>query len=364
MRLRHVPLAAALAAVASVLVAGEASRSLRLEYALEAGQAFTVENLVGTMRVQAGSGSTVEVEATVHAESEELADLVRLEKVRGDKGEPVLRVVYPLDDYRHYRRPPSAGEDEGFWQRLGRIGGGTSTTYLGRRVKVDSGGVLLYAEVEVRLPRAGLEAAFRNIVGPIHGRDVEGDLLFDGGSGDITLERVRGTIKGDTGSGDVKAVDVSGSYTCDTGSGDCDLTGFDGDRVNCDTGSGDVRVRDASARIIRMDTGSGDVKAAELDAEELDADTGSGNVDIEVRGGRLTRVRADTGSGDVTLRLPHDTAFEATADQGSGDLSVHFDDAQPIVRHKEVIGYRRGDGRVRILVDTGSGDCVIQPASS
>jgi hypothetical protein len=40
---------------------------------------------------------------------------------------------------------------------------------------------------------------------------------------------------------------------------------------------------------------------------------------------------------------------------------VHFKDAQPIVRHKEVIGYRRGDARTKIDVDTGSGDLMIEP---
>ena len=51
------------------------------------------------------------------------------------------------------------------------------------------------------------------------------------------------------------------------------------------------------------------------------------------------------------------------ADQGSGDLIMGFKDAQAIVRHKEVVGYRRGDARIRIDVDTGSGDLTIQPGS-
>lgn len=35
--------------------------------------------------------------------------------------------------------------------------------------------------------------------------------------------------------------------------------------------------------------------------------------------------------------------------------------AQPIVKKRTVVGYRRGDGRIRIDPDTGSGDVSINP---
>ncbi len=99
------------------------------------------------------------------------------------------------------------------------------------------------------------------------------------------------------------------------------------------------------------------------DIEEFRAGTGSGNVRLENKGSRLARVKADTGSGNVTLRLAADAAFEALADQGSGDISMGYKDAQAIVKHKEVIGYRRGDARIKIDVDTGSGDLTIEPGA-
>jgi hypothetical protein len=54
-------------------------------------------------------------------------------------------------------------------------------------------------------------------------------------------------------------------------------------------------------------------------------------------------------------------SFELRADTGSGDVESGFADAEPIVRHREVIGYRRGDGTVKIDVDTGSGDVTVDP---
>jgi DUF4097 and DUF4098 domain-containing protein YvlB len=85
---------------------------------------------------------------------------------------------------------------------------------------------------------------------------------------------------------------------------------------------------------------------------------------LAATGNRLARVRVDTGSGDVRLRLPAGASFRAEADQGSGDLVCGFDDAQPIVERRTVVGYRRGDGRIAIDVDTGSGDLVIEPVAA
>jgi DUF4097 and DUF4098 domain-containing protein YvlB len=93
----------------------------------------------------------------------------------------------------------------------------------------------------------------------------------------------------------------------------------------------------------------------------LDADTGSGDLTLESRSSRLAKVTADTGSGDVTLRLAPDASFEAWADQGSGDIRMGYRDAEAIVHHKQIIGYRRGDSRIRIDVNTGSGDLRIEP---
>jgi DUF4097 and DUF4098 domain-containing protein YvlB len=314
------------------------------------------------MKIVAGSGQTIVVIATVHAENEELAGTMTLEQVTSETGEPVLRVIYPVDRYSRYRFP--GGDDGGSF--LGGLFGDSSTSakYAGHKVKVTRhDGVLLYADVEVQVPRRAVNATFRNVVGPLRGEDIEGTLLFDASSGDVTLARVRGDVKADTGSGDVKASDLQGSYSCDTGSGDCDLTGFTGEKISCDTGSGDIKLRSATADRIDLDTGSGNIEAVEVDVVEFSADTGSGDVELGARGRRLSRVAADTGSGDVTLRLDPDATFEAKADQGSGDLVVRYSDAQPILNRREVIGYRRGDARIRIQVDTGSGDVVIEPGS-
>jgi Toastrack DUF4097 len=360
--------------------AAETTRTLRAELPADVMTGpFSIENLAGTMTVTRGGGPGVLAVATVHAESDALAAAVRFERVTGKDGHPALRVRYPLDDHpviRYPRKEGAAGHVASFFG----LGDRSKGTYDGHKVTVsDGGGVLLYADLEVQLPPREVTAIFRSLAGPQQGRGVQGTLTFDThsgdvrvedaggrikadtGSGDVQMERIKGTAIADTGSGDVRATGVNGSFDCDTGSGDCVVVDFDGDTISCDTGSGNVSVRGARARSITADTGSGNVGVTETDVEEVRADTGSGNVIFSARGDRLARLIADTGSGNVTLRLGPQASFEVLADQGSGDLVSRYADAVPILKKKELIGYRRGDGRARISVDTGSGNVVIEP---
>jgi hypothetical protein len=326
----------------------ESTRTLRVVLSGDASAAFAVENLAGTMTVAGGDGDRVEAVATVHAEDEALAALVTFEQVSRHGGRPTLLVRYPVDEHRTFRFPAGKGN--------------STIEYDGCKVKVSSShGAMVYVDVEVRLPRHVTDAAFYNHVGALRAEDLEGTIRLDGGSTDITAKHLGGQLRADTGSGDVRADSLSGSFTCDTGSGDCIVTGFDGDALVCDTGSGDVSVRDSKAGRLKADTGSGDIRAESVDLEEFRGDTGSGGIHLQQTGGRLQRVVADTGSGDVSVQLPADASFELSADVGSGDIVSHFADAQPIIHHRRVVGFRRGDGRTRLDVDTGSGDVTISP---
>lgn len=357
MRLAVLALTAALACPA--LQAAEATRTLKLALQGDPARPFAVENLTGAMRVGPGDGDTVVAVATVHAESQALADSVRFEQVTGERGVPTLRVRYPVDRYDTFRSPQVKGA-EGWLSLL--MGGGSNIKYDSHQVRVSgSSGVLLYADVEVQVPRRTVDGRFLNRVGPITGRDLSGALWFDGSSGTVSLEGLRGDVVADTGSGDVSATRIEGSFRCDTGSGDCAVDTFKGERLSCDTGSGDVRLRAVDARRVHADTGSGEVRLEGASIEDVEIDTGSGGVSIQAAGARLHRIKADTGSGDVRLQLGAEAAFEAHADLGSGEIVSRYPDAQPILKRRELVGYRRGDGQIRIDVDTGSGDLVLEP---
>ncbi|HET9481962.1 MAG TPA: DUF4097 family beta strand repeat-containing protein [Candidatus Polarisedimenticolia bacterium] len=341
----------------------EATRTERLELAITPGAAFAVENLAGTMRVVAGTGSKVTAVAVLHAESAEVLAKMALTRVDGASGEQILRVVYPTADYGAVRYDGSGQGDSGWLSSMFGGNSNTTTKYAGEKVRVSSGkGTLMYAEVEVQVPSAAADGAFRNVVGDLDANGLSlRKMTFDSGSGNLSLVDLTGDVGADTGSGDIKASRISGSFDGDTGSGDISLTDLDGDSITCDTGSGDIEVRDVVARTMDADTGSGDILAAEVDLEEFKADTGSGDVELLVKGGRLTSVDADTGSGNVVLGLGPDASFEARGDIGSGDIESRFSDAEAITQGREVVGYRRGGGRTRVSVSTGSGDLVLKP---
>jgi len=363
-------IAAALPAGMSPAAAADLTRQIRVELPPDAASRFVVENLAGTMRVVAGRGKGVVAVATVHAETREILDAVRFERVDSDQpreetGWPTLRVRYPLDRHETVRYPVDQHGD--LVTIFGKILDGfhAGAKYDGRKVTVSSrDGVLVYADVEVEVPAGEVEATFRNLVGRLQGRGVSGRIRFDTSSGNVDLEAVRGTIVADTGSGDVRASGAQGSLRCDTGSGDVSVESFRGEILDCDTGSGNVTVRSAQAKKFMGDTGSGNVRVLDADLGEFVADTGSENVEIQARSvARLARVKADTGSGNVTLRLGPDASFEAFASQGSGEIRNRYADAEAIVKMKELVGYRRGDGRIRIEVDTGSGNLTLDPGA-
>lgn len=354
MRLSRVTLVFVLALVAAVSL-GQADSTTTLRLQMRASGHFAVENLVGTMTVVPGSSDQAVAVATVHAESQELLGKIRFEQVTGENGVPTMRVIYPIEEYGTFRFPSGSSK----W--LGMFGGGsnTNTKYAGERVRVsDTSGVLLYADVEIQLP-AGADAHFRNVVGKMTAEKLSGKLDFDTGSGEIVLTNLSGNISADTGSGDIIAEKIDGDFRADTGSGDITLSRFEGETIDCDTGSGDIKVDDSRAQKIAADTGSGNIRV-EADTVEFAADTGSGDIDL-IGDSRLESVAADTGSGDVTLVLGPEASFEARASIGSGDIVSRYSDAQAIVKSKEVVGYRRGSGRTRIDVDTGSGDLVLRP---
>ena len=93
---------AALATVALLLAApaaAEVTRPLRAALTPATGATLELENLAGSLRVEPSTGTELVIEGTVHAESDALADVLRLELTpTGDR--LVAKLTYPLDEHR------------------------------------------------------------------------------------------------------------------------------------------------------------------------------------------------------------------------------------------------------------------------
>lgn len=369
---------------ATVAQGGEPStltRSYRHSLPLSAGDTLRLANLAGALELVPGSGGELVVEATLHgrladaAQTRGLLDGMRWVESRDRQGRHEWALSYPVERFSSFSYPVKGG---GGWWDDSR----TSFEYLGRKVTIYSrpraDAPVLYADLRILLP-ADARVAVRNGAGSVRGGRLRADLGIDTGSGDVEIESFAGRLGIDTGSGDVDLGEVRAACTVDTGSGDVRVTLLEGEgsvdtgsgnvevervvgaSLGIDTGSGDVRVGGGQVGTLNVDTGSGDIRIEGVEVEVFRGDTGSGDVVLRSSLRSTRDVVVDTGSGSVRILGGANAGFDLEADQGSGDLVVGYTDAVYKRHGREIYGARRGDGRTRIRVETGSGDCVIEP---
>ena len=314
------------------------------------GDRAAIFNIAGTMRVEATTGRSVEVEVTRRGTE---ASQLRVET--GElRGRQTLRVIYPSDRIRWSgmgrgsSSTMSVSEDGTFsWNR----GGGS------RRVRVSgSDGLDASADVVVRVPK-GFDVGVWLGVGEVTVRNVDGTIAVDVSAADVTASGVRGTLSMDTGSGDVQVTDVEGTVNLDAGSGDLTVDNVRGDALLVDGGSGNVTGRNVRVRRASFDLGSGDTRLTDVSAEDLMVDTGSGSVDLTLVSS-VRQMTLDTGSGDVTLRVPASFGATLEVDTGSGDLDTDLPLTVTRKSRTSLVG-KLGDGSGRVRVETGSGDVRI-----
>lgn len=310
------------------------------------GDRVAVYNLVGSMRVEPGTGSSVEVEVVRRG-----SDGGQLRIETGEvRGRSSLRVVYPFDQIR--------------WSEMGR----RSTTQLtvdrdgvfyggrgaGRRVRISGDdGADASADVVVRVPK-GRDIALYLAVGEAQVRNVDGRILVDVGSADVTTTGTRGFLSLDTGSGETRVTDAEGELLLDTGSGSVTLDDVRGEELTVDAGSGRLTGSNLRVRSLKLDLGSGGTRLTGVAVDDLYIDSGSGEVDVALT--TATRsVFLDSGSGDVTLRLPASFGATLEVDTGSGGIDTDI----PITitrRSRSSLVGTIGDGKGRVRIDSGSGE--------
>lgn len=354
---------------ASAPAAAQQTKTVKQSFPVSTGQTIRLANLAGHIELKPGAGAELSVEARITAsgrddsETRQLLDGMKWIEGKDNEGRLEWALSYPVQKYDAFHYPSSgAGECSSWFSWLG----GHTGYYLGHKVKVtgskSSYSPTLYADITVLVPK-GAGMAFRNLSGNVNGGDLEGRIEIDTGSGNVSVSSTKGSLLVDTGSGDVTIGSLEGPGSCDTGSGNVSINRVTSPDLLVDTGSGNVHVANGDVRTLKCDTGSGDVNVSSVEFEVLEADTGSGDVTVVSSLAKAIDVVVDTGSGDVRILAGKEASFDLDADQGSGDLDVGYSDAM-LKRHgREIVGAQRGNGKTRIRVDTGSGDCEISPRS-
>jgi hypothetical protein len=336
--MRRVPLLLA-AVVLAVPLAAQSPQRYELK-----GDPVHVYNLVGSARIEAGGGGTVQVEVTTGG-----SDAGKL-NVAAEDG--TLRVLFPGDRIRYSRMEHGGSttvrvDEDGTFE--GDYHGG------GRRVRIsrDEGDLEAWADLRITIP-AGRALELHLAVGRIAASNVNGRLRLDAVAAPVTVAGGTGELSVSTGSGDVRASGGRGSARLSTGSGEIEVTSWGGGNVEAETGSGDVSVTDIESPRLRAQTGSGDVLLSKVRAPDVGIQTGSGNVTLELQS-LVQLLDVETGSGDVSIVAPPSTSARLDIETGSGDIESDFPLAVTRSGRHHLSG-TIGDGKGRVSVGTGSGE--------
>jgi hypothetical protein len=352
-RLRRFTALAIPAALALPVLAGQEPERFPL-----CGEHVAVYNLAGRVALERGNGPDVVVEVTRGG-----SDAERLRIETGPvRGRQTLRVRYPSD---HVTYAGGAGygmsstlrvQDDG---TFGDSDGDRASGRAGREVRVTTrrGGLEAHADLKILVP-PGQRVSLYLGVGHAAVRGVQGDLRLDVAAADVTASRTSGSLIIDTGSGSIELADAEGEVVLDTGSGSVRAARVRGPKLSIDTGSGSVAVDGADVRQLVIDVGSGGVDATAVRAPDIIVDTGSGSVRLDVLED-VESLMIDTGSGSVTLTIPPTLGAEIEIDTGSGTIELGFPVEATRISRSHLKG-TIGDGRGRIVVDTGSGGITLR----
>jgi len=363
---------AALALLAASLPALAASATVARTFTFkpESNAGIKVQNLVGDVRVERGTGQEVEIVATTTVEAATEDEAKRLAGFVDFRSKDV-----GAGSHFDVRLPPEHFPKV-YWQDgAAHWWSASYVKYLGERIRIsgsrDGDTRVVRVDLTIKAP-AGAKLDVSNILGDSSAAGFSGDLKLDGtsgtlrsnggegevyldsGSGAVVVDGHRGRVKADTGSGSVKISNCECEILADTGSGAVDVQTGKG-RVSADTGSGHVKVEDFAGPLL-ADTGSGGVSGRGLsDVRALEVDTGSGSVNIEGDLSALAHVDIDTGSGSVTLRSSAgQPSIELRIDTGSGGVDVEAPGAN-VRESDDITIVRMKDGLGSGIIDTGSG---------
>lgn len=346
MRNRLIKTLSALATVFAAITPAQAQR-----YELN-GDKVAVYNLVGSVRVEAGTGSSVVVQVTAAGR-----DAARLKVVTGTiDGVSTLRVIYPGDEI--------VADMDGNSNTTVRVNedGTFNRGREGRRVKITTGrggsdATHAQASIVVRVPQNTAFAAHQ-AVGDVSAQDVVGDLSLNTSSGEIGVTGGRGELRVNTASGEIGVQGTQGNLYLETASGDVGVQNVNATTIQIDVASGSIDLQDAKANKVDLETASGDIRVRRTTAPDLKANSASGNVRADLDG-TVRDVELNTASGRAEAVLSADFAGEVELDTASGDIDVDF--PVNIIRQRQ--NYMRGTigqgGTAHVSINSASGNVKL-----
>jgi hypothetical protein len=241
-------------------------------YRVGADGALDLQNISGDVRVTAGRGNEIQIDAVKRVrhrdagEARRLLDQLRIDVTQvGNRVE--VRTIYPRTSGRGF-----------------------------------SGGV----DYTITVPATNA-VSMKTVSGDVSVTGVRGEVRAESVSGDVQVASTPNLAVAKTVSGDVTARDIASASSLSLG-----------------TVSGTVIGADLKARTLEAGTVSGDVHLTNLQVERLQAKSVSGDIEFNAALARGGRYEFNSHSGSVRLILPNAPGFELDASTFSGSIRSDF----------------------------------------
>lgn len=284
------------------------------------GAALDLSQISGDVRVTAGSGSEIKIDATKRVrhrsadEGKRLLGALRVD-INNFNGRVEVRTVYP---------------------RRGEFGNNISAS----------------VDYVIAVPPAA-SVALKTISGDVSVTNVKGEVRVETVSGDVNVTGTPNVAIAKTISGDVTARDVSTQTS-----------------MLLSTVSGTVIATGIKARSLEAGSVSGDVRLVGSEVERLEARSISGNIEFDAPLSKGGRYELMSHSGNVRLLLSGNTGFEIDADTFGGSVRSDLPVTLRAVGRQEgnqgrgrssnrAVRGSYGDGSAFLSIRSHSGSVVI-----
>jgi DUF4097 and DUF4098 domain-containing protein YvlB len=199
------------------------------------------------------------------------------------------------------------------------------------------------AELELSVP-IGTNVILESFSGPLSVSGVKGEVKLEALSGDLKINDAVGTVAAEAVSGNIDIGKVDGNVRAEAVSGSVVVADVNGD-IATESVSGRINILRAKSKSARAETVSGSIGyTGTIDP--------MGNYVFKTHSGRLTLGIPASASASVSLET-----FSGTVDS---DFPVTMETGISQNGHESRVRFRIGDGRARVVLETFSGNIIIQ----
>ena len=332
----------------SLLQGGVYTETLVFSEEFEEGKAFYLETLSGSVTIEGVERDRVENEAVKNVEGreEEAREILDQIKIDVKKGRDRFNVITKFP-----------GED-GFLSRIFGKGHGHQNAWVDFKISLPSRlkVVVDATSASVDVKNVAGDVSLDLTSGDVSGEELGSDAIIDGTSGRVELRGVGGNVAIDNTSGEAIVEVCRGDVDVDKTSGEVSLRDVDGD-VKVDGTSCDVKGEGIKG-YVTLNLISGDVNLKGV-GQGIAFDDISGDIWASFESAPSKECQFSSISGDVTILIEGKGDLDFDLESVSGELAVELEGLQIREVSRSSLRAFTGDGRIKVSVETVSGDVEI-----